>query len=100
MSFDFTKLVGLIPDVVDLVVLITNQVKPQVDEARWKELGPDLRDLITAMIEGRDLTHNEVMGYIPDKKKMELYADVVHKRAARVAAGLPIVGSLDDEVDS
>jgi len=91
MPFDWSKLVAVVPEIVEIVTFLIEKVKPEVDADRWNELGPEIQSLIEKTISGEDFSHSELMQYIPDKGELELRALQLKKKAERIEKGLPVV---------
>ena len=83
---------ALIPELVGLGVEITQAVLEHtghdIDADTWKELGPKVEALVVKAMSGEDISHEELLKYIPDTLQMRLLQ--LAKKAKRIEQGLPI----------
>jgi len=84
----------IIPEIVGLAVTITRTVlnatgqDVTIDEDAWNALGPKVESLVTKALAGEDISHDELMQYIPDDLRMRMLQS--RKRIERIDAGLPV----------
>jgi hypothetical protein len=84
----------IIPEIVGLAVTITRTVlnatgqDVTIDEDAWRALGPKIETLVAKAISGEDISHDELMQYIPDDLRMRMLQTA--KRVERINAGLPV----------
>jgi len=85
---DFSAIIPLIGEAVNLAISIAGAVQKRVDPDRWREFSPKIQELLEEALNGEDFTHHELMEYIPSEFKLALLQ--LQKRKQRIELGLEV----------